>query len=801
MMRAAGKTYRTALMGCTATGALALALSFGLTTAALGQTAPAAPSAPAAGKNVDTIEEIVVTARRKEERQEDVPVSVTALGAADLAAESVATASDVQFHVPGLEINNGAYFGNAEPSFVIRGLLSTAPGGSIADPDVVTYFAGVPQINNRAISNALYDLENVQVLYGPQGTLFGKNSPGGAVLFEPTHPTDQTEGSMEASFGDYGLWRLTPVVNVAVADGLDIRIAGQVSQHDGYVQNLSGPDLDDQDYYSGRIGVNYKPNSSFETYTLLEGYDSHAQGSAEVAYQLGASALGLYGDTTPGSFTNPAYGPIGQLLAQQLARGPWVVNMPTTVSAGGTTLNTNGDLISIYTYDLTNVSQYHVNENLTLKNIVSYSHQTDEFNLNQSSLDYPILANYYKDDLSQWSEEFQVLGSSLDKKLDWIVGTYYSHQDSRNIDVSNILTPVITDQIYTNGSADSNAVFGQGTYDLGVILPGLKFTGGYRYTWDQKSESSSSFQEEFSPPECRLVGTASCVKNSSALFQAPDWTVGLDYHFMDNAMVYVASRRGFRSGGFNATASEPGYGEYAPEKLTDVEVGVKADWKLGDMPVRTNVDIYRGEFDGATVAPVVAYNGGQDQIILNTAGAVIRGGEATFSIRPTQGLELTANYALTIGQYDQGSGEPLAFDTSGKAIMTSVSHCFAPTGATFVDLSGCPLLGSSKHTVTASARYFIPIDDQYGSLMTEADYAWRSPQSLPQGFLPAFGIINMRLEWDDVFNKPFDVSFWVKNLTDKTYLTNQQQLADSLGVNEQQYGDPRTFGATLTYHW
>ena len=791
--------YRTTLMGCTATGALVLSL--GALSPALGQTETAQAPAAQNAANTTGIEEIVVTARRKEEKQQDVPVSVTALGAADLAAESVNTANDVQFHVPGLEINNGAYFGNAEPTFVIRGLLSTAPGGSIADPDVVTYFAGVPEMNNRAIANSLYDLQNVQVLYGPQGTLFGKNSPGGAVLFEPEHPTDQNEGSMSAMFGNYGLWRLTPIVNIPVADGLDVRVAGQVSQHDGYIQNLAGPDLDDQNYYSGRIGVNYKPNSSFETYTLAEGYSSKSQGTAEIAYSLGPTALGLYGNTTPGSFTSPAYGPIGLLLAQQQARGPWVVSAPETVSIGGTTLNTNDDLISIYTYDLTNISQYHINDSLTLKNIVSYQHQTDEFNLSESSLAYPILSNYYKDDLSQWSEEFQVLGSAFDKKLDWIVGTYYSHQDSLNIDDSVILQPVITDLINSTGSADSNAVFGQGTYNLGDFLPGLKFTAGYRYTWDRKSTTVSSFQEEFSPPVCRLVGAANCLKSNSALFEAPDWTVGVDYHFLDNAMVYVQSRRGFRSGGFNSTATEPGYGEYAPEKLTDVEIGLKADWKLGDIPLRTNIDVYRGEFDGATVAPVVTYLGGQDQIILNTKGAVIRGGEANFAIRPVSGLEISTNYALTVGQYDQGSAEPLAFDNSGKPLMTNVSHCFADSGSTFVDLSGCTLLGSSKHTVTTSARWFPEINDSYGELMAEVDYAWRSPQSLPQGFLPAYGVINAQVAWTDVFGKPFDVAFWVKNLTDKTYLTNQQQFADSLGVNEQQFGDPRTFGATLTYHW
>ena len=598
----------------------------------------------------ETIEEVTVTARRKVESLENVPVAVTVLGATELAEKSIVTAADLQFHVPSLQENNGAYFLGAEPSFVLRGLSTTSPGTN-ADPSVETYFNEVPMLNTRQIADELYDLQSVQVLRGPQGTLFGKNSDGGAILFSPNKPSDEFEGMAQAEVGNYDLVQLTGMVNAPLGDDADLRLSTRFQDRGPYIQNVSGPGMDTSHYWAGRAQLEIRPTSRLTNDTMVDGYDSREQGTALIPINFSGTPYGLYTGcptptTCPFGLTQAQYNalvpvPISQQLSEQQAWGPRKVSSPL------------GNPISLDVYTITNITTYQLTDDLLLKNIAGYQHQRTAWFLSQANEPTPMLDDDFHDRQSQISEEFQVQGKSLpNNRLDWVMGAYYANQKENNSNLNIILPPLITNDIFSVSNTDSKALYAQGTYDLGDLVQGLDFTGGYRYSWDTKSQDVNFYAGGIlygqTPTEalniagadvCQLNGTGpSCLRALSKTFSAPNWTIGMDYHLNDQAMIYVASRKGYKAGGFNPTSADNAYAEYGPETVEDVELGAKTQFHLMGAPVQFNIAIYRGDYGDATVAPVLPYFGDSTQVVENVlAGAVVEGGELEAIINPIEG--------------------------------------------------------------------------------------------------------------------------------------------------------------------
>lgn len=784
---------RSHLLQGAAAGAIVIVLGMGTGTARAENAPAATPQAQS-----EQLDEVVVTARRKAENIQDVPIAVTALSAEALEHLSIKSAEDVQFHVPELQSNPDQYYQSAAPNYTLRAESTTSPGGTIGDTAVVTLFGDVPLINTRLIGHSIFDLGDIQVLKGPQGTLFGKNSTGGAVIFDPAKPTDRFEGMAGITLGDYGRNEYTAMINAPVDDSLDIRAAAKLGRRDGYIKNLSGPNLGDEDYQSGRLSVNYHPTETFETLTVANFEDSHENMAPKELSYATPPATSTYGLPLGYTFANPNLGAGATLAAQtslQQALGPYKLYLI-------------GDNFGHQeNYFVENVSQVHFNEDLDLKNILGYQHSKALFSISQNSSLIDLIPVREPDNTSQFSEEMQLLGKAFDKKLDWIVGAFYSHAKDWNVDANNIfpnynpfipLKGALLDTITTNAHTDSTAVFGHGTVDLASLLPGLKFSAGYRYSWDKKYQDSNYVQSaEGSPLFCAIAPSATAVAPNCDIvtqhtFTAPSWTIGFDEQIDSSTLVYVASRRGYKAGGFNSTTGVPGTLQYGSEQVTDVEVGVKADWKLGAVPMRTNLALYDAMYEHVTLPVIAYYNNNLYQIIENAGAADAKGGEFELHAKPTHDIDFNLAYSLTTTAYGSSAAYVAAYRPNGAPIETS--------------LSGEPIAQSSRHTMLVGATYDFDLDPSYGDLNLEMDYSWRSAQSLPaQGaaslHVPAFGVANLRLEWNQIANRPFDAAFWVKNLFDRTYLVAAQDLTSSIGIKEQTYGMPRMIGADLTYRF
>src|SRR3984957_1686726 len=237
-------------------------------------TTPAFAQADQPSASSGNLEEIVVTARRREEKLQTVPVAVTAFTAAEIQNKQIESSSDLQHHVPSLMSSQQS---RDEQVFYLRG--QGPNGGSGGSPGVIAYFSEVPFTGSGP--GVYFDLSNLQVLRGPQGTLFGQNTTGGAVLFEPMHPTNNFEGYVQMTLGNYNREGVEAAVNIPIIeDKLLVRIAGSKETRDGYTQDIgTHQDLDNRDYWSGRIGVTWRPTDDIENYLVYDSLYSHTNGT------------------------------------------------------------------------------------------------------------------------------------------------------------------------------------------------------------------------------------------------------------------------------------------------------------------------------------------------------------------------------------------------------------------------------------------------------------------------------------------------------------------------------------------
>jgi iron complex outermembrane receptor protein len=330
--------------------------------ARVAQTVPAA----------DGLDEVVVTARRRTEKLQEVPIAITAFTAQTLTEQHIQNITDLGYFVPSL---SAVVNGNRDQQyFTLRG-IQNQPGG----PGVVVYFNDVPDFSpgqNGALGNGgggtgpgkFLDLENVQVLKGPQGTLFGRNSVGGAILIDPKKPTNDFEGYVQGTFGNYNNIDLEAAINIpVVADKLLVRLSGERAQRDGFTTDLqSGKDLDNRDYWVERVSVVFRSTDYLENYLVADDSYSHTNGTSNVLYAADPCFLLAPGISLGKCGSDYAVFPnVAQLLAAQQAAGPGKV-------VGQFAGDAVGPLDKFSHLSISDVTTWNIDDNITLKNIFGY---------------------------------------------------------------------------------------------------------------------------------------------------------------------------------------------------------------------------------------------------------------------------------------------------------------------------------------------------------------------------------------------------------------------------------------------
>lgn len=772
------------------------------------------------------IETVIVTARRRAEDVQKIPAAVTALSGAELRIADTKSALDLQNLAPSLTV--AANLGSRDTDvFSIRG--QSQPFGG-ADPGVQTYFAEVP-FGASGPGNE-FDMANIQVLNGPQGTLFGRNTTGGAVLFEPNKPTDEFGGYLDGEAGDYNFTELQGALNVPiVGDMLDARVAGDFARRSGFTKDLStGQELDNVHYNAFRAGVAFRPFAHFENYVVFDWLHDQTNGTGAVLTGVNIATIdrlgSLFGQTCA---TNPELCQFEQemlfALQQQNALGP---RQTTSSIAPGFRRDT---------WNVVDIASYDVTDNLHLRNIFGFisDKQRPSFDVDGSFL--PLLdipnSRAWEQNSLQVTEELQVLGETPDKLINWIFGFYheldhpggYSEVDRTVLGGPQQLgSPFFgfgqtqIDALSNGGT--SNAVYGSATYDASAWVQGLSFTAGGRYTWDHKVATDLECILYVQGTSCPFPLTdAYALPTQSASFHAPSWTLAANYQVTDDTMLYGTYRRGYKSGGFNsgAGAEASSFGEFKPEFLTDVELGTKNNWTILGVPGRTNLDIYYGWYDDVQKNDtVLVINQNTQQFALaaltfNAARANIKGLEFQSTFVPDDNFEVNVFYSYTDASFT-------------KFLLPEEIYNGVPVN--ILDHAGNPFSYTPKQKLGLQPRFHVPVDTSLGMPYVSAVLYWQSavlftdlsdlettcgafnPQTYqclaPAGQQPKQGpyaTVNFRFDWENFLGQPADVSFFVDNAFDKTYQVGANPYLHLIGTNASIYAPPRMFGAELRYRF
>ena len=779
------------------------------------------------------IDEIVVTARRTEENLQDVPVAIAAMSSEDLRREQINSPSDLNGRVPSLVISSGSQMRNTETP-TIRG--QGAQYG--ASPGVIIYLAEVPLpsdpvANYQGGPGKFFDLGNLQVLKGSQGTLFGRNTTGGALLLEPQRPTEGFSGSLRAgtqmlSEDDLRGESYEAVFNTPlVGDALLARFGGQMYHRDGFTRDVvTGKDYDDKNYWTARAGVLWRPTARIDNYLMGNWSDGDTNGTATVIERINREglnqaipgAIGAGGLTRiipgvdlaqvaqPGCLILNVFGPstnCGQdILDEQAARGIRRVQLsgdPNDILKTTTVL----DKLSI-----------EFAENLALINIASYStlEHSYRWDLDGSRAGFNEFINpddVLQADVRTITEELQLQGSALDGALDYVVGGYYENTEASGRIIATSLLFVEVDQQYVQRK-ESYAPFAQGTYHLGDLfagLSGLNLTLGLRRTTDKTSGAASITQVAagFFP----LVD-----KSFVADVDNSEWTytAGLDYK-LDTHLIYGKISRGYKTGGIATISVNPARYTYEPEFVTNYELGHKSDFLIGDvLPVRINSAVYYTDYTGLQKASIDAYVDPDSpspvpqlgQSIFNVGSAWVAGFETDITVQPLPGLTLLGTYGYTRAEYEEFSlfysGASPQLDCTGEEVE----------GGNVIELSCIPFQSTPEHQFSLSGRYLLPINPEDGDVEISLTYAWTDeqysgqsspPEAEPGAWLPSTQRVNASLSWSRILGSRFDARLYATNLTDEVDRISNSNQWNLTYFQSSFYSEPRIIGLDLSYDW
>jgi iron complex outermembrane receptor protein len=746
--------------------------------------------APAAGGD------IIVTAQRRSESLSRTPVAVSALSSEALQKQVITTQADLQSAVPGLQVK--ASQNSNQLNFAIRG-QSLDPFSSVR-PGVLPYFNEVQFGGSAAIG--LYDLQSVQVVKGPQGTLFGRNATGGAVLFTSNRPTAEPGGYVLARGGNFSYAQAEGAVNVPlVGDKLLARVAGYYERRAGYQRNLFDGQRVGNVRRWGTRGSLTADLGTVKNDLVIDYLHSGGSSLSSVLYSIlpiGASPPGavvapapanlLFSPAVdaafgPGAFArylaaHPGADPDGILAFadKQKQRGPYLVNVD-----GGNAHRGRSLLVSnVTTIDLGGETQ--------LKNVFGYTRvrtfDQGEFDGSPYGID-SLGPEGRRVRLQQVSDELQLLGKVLDGRLSYVGGLYYSSERSRERSQSLLfdLSPNAPGGAQINSGVTRNRSYAgylQGTYDLADAtgIRGLGVTLGGRYTSERVSFARNPDDLYLQAPDPSFVLTP--LKDT---FKKASYQIGLQDQINNDLLVYVVHRRSFRSGGFNFFSPPiPGFGneggsEYRPETATDIEIGAKFRGSVAGMPTRLNIaayNLWNKNIQRVTYAQIL---GAPSAITVNVPRAEITGFEIDGSITPVTWLNVG-------GSLNRANGR---FTSNLVSIAGSAPVAFGPfpdlpkwSGTIYAEVTA-PVSG----TIRATAR-----GDVYAQKMT---YFSSSARALnPGARIPGYALADFRIGVDDSA-AGWSLSAVLKNAFNKVYYVGGLPFESVFALNTAVPGDRRRF--------
>jgi len=762
-------------------------------------TAQAQEANPEATTSAEDAGEIIVTAQRREAALQRTPVAVSVLSGETLSERAITSETDLQVTTPGLTVR--ASQNSNQLNYAIRG--QNLDAFSNTRPGVLPYFNEV-QVGGAGGASAFYDLQSIQVLKGPQGTLFGRNATGGAVLFTSARPQEELGGYVDARAGNYDLFQVEGAINVPLANGTVLtRLAGFYQKRDGFQRNIfKNERAGNVDRFGLRGSITLNLSDTIKNETVIDYLSSDGNNNIGGIYSLNPSGLvpvsllTNFGDAGTfdfliGAFTgqgpvtgsaaayaaaNPRLDPggINSYINTQLARGPYIVESDGPNSYRGRNL-----IIS-------NATTIELGDSVTLKNIFGYTHLENEVFGDIDGIPYGIDDNGTPgrtDDTEQVSNELQLQGEAFGGKLEYVTVLYFSSETNVNVTGSDLFQFPLIRVLQINTAKTGSKTFAgyaQGTYDLSDAtgLDGLGITLGLRYTKEklriQMLPDDLSFDD---PPAAQ----ATYDFNQSKAFNNLSWTIGLQDQINPGLLVYAVTRRSYRNGGYNGVVRPvPGLGNqggngYDVETVTDAEIGFKLS---GRGPVRYtfNAAAYHNWVKDAQRVAYTLVGGSPAAVTVNVPAARIKGIELDGTLEPASWFSVGAAVTYTDAKFTDN--------------LVSVS------GGPPVEFGTYPDVAKWSGSVFAVLRAPVGRDMEVslrGDVYAQTETYFSSTGNLNPGTrLPGYEVVSLRLALENNA-AGWTLSAQVKNLFEKVYYVGGVGLGELFQFNTAVPGDPRTF--------
>jgi len=719
------------------------ALAYGVSWIAFGAVLVAASPAAAQAQGTE-VSELVVTAQRVEENIQQVPIAVSAFSSAALERQSIETIQDIALRTPGFSA------GAVDPiqtNFAIRGIgsafgISQNAGG---DASVVVFVDGVYAGRGGTPDIDALDLERVEVLRGPQGTLFGKNTVGGLIQFVSKKPSATPSLRIEGQYGNYDRRQLNARGNLPISDKVFLSLGGSLKLRDGYEFNeTTRHDVNDQDLKTATVALRLLPSEDLDIVLAADFTDQDQRGNprhniCDASFQGGIHCVGI----NPDPRVVNAY--IDGYLRRWLQTYRGEINYTTPFGT------------------LTSITAYRAST-LNFRTVFFSNPVNPPAQIESTQTDH--------EKNKQFSQEVRLSFDAMDGRLKGQVGAYYLNEDNNRIeDLRQDFPAVAQTGIATFPQAvkgRSWAIFGQASY---AITDQLTATVGLRQTWERKRGHfiGRKVSGPGQPPPLGADYDVRARKSWDAL--TPRFA--LDYQVTPDALVYASATRGFKSGGFQgiagtaASQSTP----YDPEFAWSYETGAKTQWLDGRL--RLNAAIFRTDYEDLQVSQLVPLC---CVVVGNAATAKIRGAELEFTVQPIAGLQFDGSYARLHAEFTSFANGATANFTGNDLPRSPKDKVHLGAQYTF-DVEGWNVLGRVDYT-NQSKMYFeasnIPTQKQEGYINVDGRISVTSP------------------------DKRWEVAVWGKNLTDELVATYVTAFAPYRQVLVP-YSPPRTYGVTLIW--
>lgn len=712
----------------------------------------------ASGGDSGTIGDIIVTAQRREQSLQDIPVSVTALGGEQLRDAALTTSLTIADNVPNLEIKT---FGGV-PNIFIRGVGNNDFNSSSVSP-ISVYRDDVVVASTGSQIFSLFDLERVEVLRGPQGTLFGKNTTGGAIQFVSVLPGDVFEGYARMGVGRFDLYEVEAAASLPLTNTLSLRTSGLVRRRDGERLNIfNGDSAINLDESAARAILRWRPESGNADIRLSAG-----MGRDRSDY-LNPKPLGIINGGDIFGYSDPAPDDVRILNfngdSRNFSDNYWVSLNATVELGGGFTLR------SITGFDDTSVdNRVDVDGGPLRIDEIKFLTETDQFS-QELQLQYAgdrfngLIGAFYFDENLEARSEADLIG-----ELTFAQGA----------------VPLITEAARDN---TSYAIFAQGSFD---ITDRLTFTGGLRYTWDEVSAEHRGFLVPgFFDPDIPDGAEIDLVPFGELddTFKAWSWRVSLDYEVDDDVLAYASINRGFKSGTFNIgiITSLAERTQVEPEFLTAYEIGLKST--LFDRRLRVNLSAFWYDYVDLQVLSVNQQGSGIPTLGLdNAADAEIKGIEGEILARPADGLDIGLNFGLLDATY-----------------LNYTSGAIDPATGLPRDFSGNRLPGAPEFSMSSFVRYEFPVSSRFdANVRAEYNYIGKKFYNNAEDELVSsqegYGLVNVRAGFGAA-DGSWELSVWARNLFGKDYIVDATDLRD-FGLIPLYYGERGTYAIEATFRF